>query len=163
MLGSFLLITSFAIYFILKYGKPYAIFFYSCFLKPFSGETFTRSGKTSGGQQDALENFYKGQAAIYDATREQLLKGRKEMLALAAAQLKLRAEMNNRKRVGLIWVDIGGGTGYVRIQSEFFEKSKDVRIDLDIGTTLSYSTSFFQSNRSSQKFISSIFLQAYVR
>ena len=63
--------------------KPFLIFFYNCFLKPHA------KGSTSA-QQDALESFYSGQAAVYDATRAKLLRGREEMLKLAAAQLKLR-------------------------------------------------------------------------
>lgn len=126
MLGSFLFFTSLALYFILNYGRPYAIFFYSCFLKPFSRERSVGRGGTSSGQQDALESFYKGQAAIYDTTRGMLLKGREEMLALAAAQLKLRAEkqeFNSKKVVERerIWVDIGGGTGYMKIRSGYIE------------------------------------------
>jgi betaine lipid synthase len=121
ILGSFLFFTSLAIYFILNYGKPYAIFFYTCFLKPFSGKKPTRRGSISSNQQDALESFYKGQAAIYDATRVQLLKGREDMLALAATQLKLRAEKRVSSGGGVggprpIWVDIGGGTGYAEIK-----------------------------------------------
>jgi len=43
-------------------------------------------------------------------TRGLLLKGREEMLALAAAQLKYRIKKEGRK---VVWVDIGGGTGFV--------------------------------------------------
>ncbi|CUS08277.1 unnamed protein product [Tuber aestivum] len=104
-LGAFLFAISLVVYFLLYSGNPYAVFFYNCFLKPFSGS----SAEINGGQQDALESFYKGQADIYDATRGKLLRGREEMLALAAAQLKYRAKKEGRKAV---WVDIGGGTGY---------------------------------------------------
>ncbi|RPB11029.1 hypothetical protein P167DRAFT_575618 [Morchella conica CCBAS932] len=108
MLVSFVIASSIILYFILNHGKPYAIFFYNCFLKPFSGKV------TSVKQQDSLESFYKGQAAIYDATRGQLLRGREEMLALAAAQLKLRVQKKKEAESteGRVWVDIGGGTGY---------------------------------------------------
>lgn len=58
-------------------------FAYACFFKPHSGDA-------SRNQQDALESFYKAQASIYDATRERLLKGREEMLGMAAAQVKER-------------------------------------------------------------------------
>ncbi|KAG0642618.1 hypothetical protein HOY80DRAFT_1014441 [Tuber brumale] len=104
-LGAFLFAVSLVAYFLLHSGMPYAIFFYNCFLKPFSGN----SAEGNAGQQDALESFYKGQADIYDATREKLLRGREEMLALAAAQLKYRVKKGGRKAV---WVDIGGGTGF---------------------------------------------------
>lgn len=84
--------------------RHYANFAYSCFLKPHSGDG-------SGSQQDALESFYHSQASIYDVTRNKLLQGRQEMLALCAAQVKHRraAEQINQKP---IWVDIGGGTGW---------------------------------------------------
>ena len=74
------------------------LFVYGCFLKPHSG-----GGK--GNQQDALESFYKTQAGAYDVTRGALLKGREDMLALAAAQLVYRAkqEAENKRR---IWVDV---------------------------------------------------------
>jgi betaine lipid synthase len=58
----------------------YAKFFYACFLKPHSGDK-------NGDQQDALESFYKAQAAVYDTTRGRLLHGREDMLGLVAAQL----------------------------------------------------------------------------
>ncbi|RPB03397.1 hypothetical protein L873DRAFT_1833842 [Choiromyces venosus 120613-1] len=105
-LAASLFALSLVVYFLLHAGKPYAIFFYSCFLKPFSGNT----AEKNGGQQDALESFYKGQAGIYDATRGKLLRGREEMLALAAAQLKHRLKEKGEKKA--VWVDIGGGTGY---------------------------------------------------
>lgn len=57
----------------------------------------------------------------YDVTRKALLKGREDMLALAAAQLRAKAEKLDgsaaRKR---IWVDVGGGTGWnIEAMSEF--------------------------------------------
>ena len=82
----------------------YSTFVYSCFLKPHSGDN-------TGNQQDALESFYKSQASVYDATRNRLLQGRHEMLALVAAQVKHRqstGQINEKP----IWVDIGGGTGW---------------------------------------------------
>ncbi|EMD35411.1 hypothetical protein CERSUDRAFT_106783 [Gelatoporia subvermispora B] len=82
-------------------------FFYACFLKPF--DHGGPSGGKSTGQQAALESFYRSQANIYDATRATLLRGREDMLRLAAAQLKYRAKEGQLKP---IWVDIGGGTGY---------------------------------------------------
>jgi 7,8-dihydro-6-hydroxymethylpterin-pyrophosphokinase len=77
------------------------IFVYSCFLKPHSGDK-------KGTQQDALESFYKTQAGVYDATRHALLKGREDMLALAAAQLEARknAEQQQTESKRRIWVDV---------------------------------------------------------
>lgn len=77
------------------------LFAYSCFLKPHRGD-----GKRN--QQDALESFYKSQAGAYDATRGALLKGREDMLALAAAQLECRVEKHDvaSKKKGRIWVDV---------------------------------------------------------
>lgn len=74
------------------------LFVYGCFLKP-------HSGGEKGNQQDALESFYKTQAGAYDVTRGALLKGREDMLALAAAQLVYRAkqEAEHKRR---IWVDV---------------------------------------------------------
>ncbi|CCC06202.1 unnamed protein product [Sordaria macrospora k-hell] len=102
--------------------KSLLLFCYSCFLKP-----HTTAG-TTGTQQDALESFYGSQAGIYDATRGTLLKGREDMLALVAAQLRYRFELGlgggggggqqDGKKAGggtgrkPIWVDVGGGTGW---------------------------------------------------
>ncbi|KAI1136057.1 hypothetical protein F5Y05DRAFT_122398 [Hypoxylon sp. FL0543] len=90
------------------------LFFYTCFLKPHDGDS-------NGNQQDALESFYKKQAGAYDATRKALLKGREDMLSLAAAQLAHRTKDRdeNRKR---IWVDVGGGTGWnIEAMSRFVD------------------------------------------
>ncbi|ODH48253.1 hypothetical protein GX48_05653 [Paracoccidioides brasiliensis] len=83
----------------------YLKFFYANFIKPhdFHGE---------GGQQLALESFYKTQAAVYDASRKRLLRGREDMLGLLAAQLKYKKEKGQSLLRKPIWVDIGGGTGY---------------------------------------------------
>ncbi|KAG9743367.1 hypothetical protein KCU71_g4284, partial [Aureobasidium melanogenum] len=81
-----------------------AKFAYSCFLKPHTGDT-------TGSQQDALESFYKTQAGIYDVTRSRLLRGREDMLAMAAAQLRFQLEQGQYPRKP-IWVDVGGGTGW---------------------------------------------------
>lgn len=76
------------------------LFAYSCFLKPHSGDE-------KGNQQDALESFYKNQAGAYDATRGALLKGREDMLALAAAQLEYRvSKATASDKKGKIWVDV---------------------------------------------------------
>ena len=82
----------------------YGTFMYSCFLKPHTGDG-------SGSQQDALESFYGSQASIYDATRNKLLQGRHEMLALVAAQIKYR-QTTRQINPKPIWVDVGGGTGW---------------------------------------------------
>ncbi|KAL8869948.1 MAG: hypothetical protein Q9174_003893, partial [Haloplaca sp. 1 TL-2023] len=83
----------------------FCTFFYSSFLKP-------HSQVEGSGQQAALESFYKVQANVYDATRKKLLRGREDMLALAAAQLRFQADQGLFKHSKPIWVDIGGGTGY---------------------------------------------------
>ncbi|KAI0126347.1 hypothetical protein BJ170DRAFT_402095 [Xylariales sp. AK1849] len=93
------------------------LFFYSCFLKPYV------SGK-KGTQQDALESFYKCQASAYDATRRALLKGREDMLALAAAQMEHRAKQRggHSEKSRRIWIDVGGGTGYnIEAMSRFVD------------------------------------------
>lgn len=83
--------------------KSLLLFAYSCFLKPHEGD-----GK--GTQQDALESFYKKQAGIYDSTRSALLKGREDMLALVAAQLRAKAQKRSgphkEKRAKRVWVDV---------------------------------------------------------
>ncbi|KAL5507120.1 hypothetical protein ACEPAH_6576 [Sanghuangporus vaninii] len=62
------------------------------------------------GQQERMNNFYKGQADVYDATRKDLLRGRRTMLRLAAAHLLESRKSGRQGR--LVWVDVGGGTGY---------------------------------------------------
>lgn len=73
----------------------YAKFFYACMLKPHNGDK-------NGSQQEALESFYKAQAAAYDKTRSRLLHGREDMLGMVAAQLKQRQFTNKP-----VWVDVG--------------------------------------------------------
>ncbi|KAI0422748.1 hypothetical protein F5X98DRAFT_369550 [Xylaria grammica] len=91
------------------------LFFYSCFLKPHRGDS-------KNNQQDALESFYKSQAGAYDATRKRLLKGREDMLALAAAQLALKAKAVDSNKNKRTWVDIGGGTGWnIEAMSQFVD------------------------------------------
>ncbi|TFK86202.1 hypothetical protein K466DRAFT_600529 [Polyporus arcularius HHB13444] len=87
---------------------PYWKFFYACFIKPVNHGNAAEIQSLSG-QQRALEGFYRTQASIYDATRGTLLRGREDMLQLAAAQLKHRYRGSGVKP---IWVDVGGGTGY---------------------------------------------------
>ncbi|KAL5528274.1 hypothetical protein ACEPAF_7410 [Sanghuangporus sanghuang] len=66
---------------------------------------------TSGQKHhDRISNFYRGQADVYDETREGLLKGRKTMLRLSAAHLSEIRKSGHQSRP--VWIDIGGGTGY---------------------------------------------------
>ncbi|KAF7504315.1 hypothetical protein GJ744_002504 [Endocarpon pusillum] len=93
---------------------PYWSFFYASFLKPHTIVSID-------GQRGALESFYSTQADSYDVTRARLLKGREDMLSLAAAQLKFREGVEEMPK-GRIWVDIGGGTGYnVEAMSQFID------------------------------------------
>ncbi|KAK4048434.1 hypothetical protein OIV83_004780 [Microbotryomycetes sp. JL201] len=77
------------------------LFAWNCFFKPL--------GK-SANQQGRLDAFYQGQAQIYDRTRSKLLRGRSTMLKLSAAHLAQQRQENPDKR--LVWLDIGGGTGW---------------------------------------------------
>lgn len=84
----------------------FARFAYSCFVAPIGHSTE---------QKGRLDAFYSSQATIYDATRSRLLKGREDMLRLAASQLEQQAQdakLLGREEAKLCWVDIGGGTGY---------------------------------------------------
>ncbi|GAA97150.1 uncharacterized protein L969DRAFT_92001 [Mixia osmundae IAM 14324] len=81
--------------------EPLFRFAWSCFLQPL--------GKHAN-QQQRLDKFYQSQADVYDSTRGGLLRGRHTMLKLAAASLKEQRKQHPRKR--LVWVDIGGGTGW---------------------------------------------------
>ena len=50
-------------------GRPFLVFAYNCFLKPFlSSKKFT--GVDSSDHQSRLEQFYEGQASVYDVTRK---------------------------------------------------------------------------------------------
>ncbi|EMR66550.1 putative 3-amino-3-carboxypropyl transferase protein [Eutypa lata UCREL1] len=97
--------------------RSICLFVWSCFLKPHAGDA-------KRNQQDALESFYKGQAGAYDATRKTLLKGREDMLALAAAQILYKVKRgdqtsDNKRR---IWIDIGGGTGWnIEAMSQYID------------------------------------------
>ncbi|EPQ30272.1 uncharacterized protein PFL1_02388 [Pseudozyma flocculosa PF-1] len=99
------------------------VFCYTCFLQPL--------GKVSN-QAERLDRFYEKQADVYDATRTGLLRGRKTMLKLCAAQLRDMQASNPGKP--LVWVDIGGGTGWnIEQMNEFFpiaELSQVYLIDL---------------------------------
>ena len=58
-------------YFIATIGKPYLRFAYNCFLKPFMKKK--PSGIDSEDHQKRLEEFYEGQADIYDVTRKRFV------------------------------------------------------------------------------------------
>ncbi|GJE99974.1 related to Betaine lipid synthase [Phanerochaete sordida] len=85
-----------------KHLRPYLIFAWMCFFRPI--------GKKGGDQQQRLDSFYAGQADVYDATRHRLLRGRHTLLRLCAAHLRQMKKENPTKP--LVWVDIGGGTGF---------------------------------------------------
>ncbi|CDK25193.1 unnamed protein product [Kuraishia capsulata CBS 1993] len=87
----------------LKSMQSLILFCWACFLKPFS---VTQSSSKGNQQQSALESFYKTQAQVYDSTRKLLLQGRETALSLAAAHFTSSGKKN------LVWVDIGGGTGW---------------------------------------------------
>ncbi len=46
------------------------------------------------------------QADVYDATRKRLLRGREDMLALVAAQLRFKAERDGYGLTKPVWVDV---------------------------------------------------------
>ncbi|TDL26086.1 S-adenosyl-L-methionine-dependent methyltransferase [Rickenella mellea] len=82
--------------------RPQLKFIWHVFLAPIGASN----------QKERLEKFYEGQADIYDATRNGFLRGRNTMMSLSAAHLRvLRASAESTKR-RLVWIDIGGGTGY---------------------------------------------------
>lgn len=74
------------IYTLSTFGRPYLKFAYNCFIKPFFKKR--SDGIDSNTHQSRLEEFYEGQADIYDITRKKLLRGRSTMLKLCAAQLR---------------------------------------------------------------------------
>jgi len=78
--------------------RSLTLFCWACFFKPFAKNDHGNS------HQSALESFYRSQASIYDSSRGVLLKGREKALQLAASHLK--------KSSKLVWIDVGGGTGY---------------------------------------------------
>ncbi|KAJ7594816.1 hypothetical protein C8J56DRAFT_927718 [Mycena floridula] len=92
------------------YGiTPQLRFIWYCFLRPIGGVD----------QKTRLEKFYKGQAEVYDATRHGLLRGRKTMLKLSAAHIRVLQKSTRKSR--LIWVDIGGGTGHnIELMDKYF-------------------------------------------
>ncbi|KAH8923333.1 hypothetical protein BT69DRAFT_1312438 [Atractiella rhizophila] len=86
-------ILALAIYFSLPTLRPILTFIHSCFLSPLSH---------SKSLEDRLSNFYTRQA-----------NGRRTMLKLCAAELEEQERNLKRgERKELVWVDIGGGTGW---------------------------------------------------
>lgn len=65
---------------------------------------------TKASLQDNLETFYKNQAEHYDSYRKRLLWGRTPMLQACLAYLPSLSSPSASSN--LIWVDMGGGTGY---------------------------------------------------
>ncbi|KAJ3553141.1 hypothetical protein NM688_g3775 [Phlebia brevispora] len=85
-----------------RHVQPYLIFAWMCFFRPI--------GKKGEDQRARLDSFYQGQADVYDATRTRLLRGRNTLVRLCAAHLRQMKAENTGKP--LVWVDIGGGTGF---------------------------------------------------
>ncbi|KAG0761744.1 hypothetical protein G6F57_007623 [Rhizopus arrhizus] len=98
---------------------------YSCFFKPL--------GDHGNNQQSRLETFYQDQAKIYDSTRGLLLRGRKTMLKLCAAQIKEQIDSGLVTRKP-IWIDLGGGTGWnIEAMNDYFpidQFEKVILVDL---------------------------------
>ncbi|KAF7315360.1 hypothetical protein MIND_00050600 [Mycena indigotica] len=102
-------------FYVLRSGllRPYLTFFWHCFIRPIPGRD----------QKSRLDEFYAGQALVYDSTRNGLLRGRRTMLGLSAAHLRALRAKSPEKR--LVWVDIGGGTGYnIELMDSFFPISQ---------------------------------------
>ena len=114
------------------HGSHHLRFAYNCFIKPFIQTKV--DGVGSEDHQKRLEQFYDGQADVYDITRKSLLRGRNNMLKLCAAQLRqvypCQMPMFQGDRFGFnsisppssplylsmigkqfAWIDVGGGTG----------------------------------------------------
>ncbi|KAJ7072413.1 hypothetical protein C8F01DRAFT_245474 [Mycena amicta] len=106
-----LLVAACLAFYVLRSGmlRPYLTFIWHCFLRPIPGRD----------QKSRLDEFYAGQALVYDATRFGLLRGRKTMLSLSAVHLRsMRAKAPEQR---LVWVDIGGGTGSnIELMDQFF-------------------------------------------
>ncbi|KAJ3286864.1 hypothetical protein HK104_008851 [Borealophlyctis nickersoniae] len=127
-----------AVQVVAKAGRPYALFAWNCFVRPFLEARKQPGGIDSEDHQRRLELFYEGQADVYDVTRRRLLRGRSTMLKLCAAQLRqyypcdftcgetqvespLDPPPVPSPRLGptpptvqekrFAWIDIGGGTG----------------------------------------------------
>lgn len=100
-----------------SFVRSVLVFAWACFIKPLISKTAGKEENASQ-QQQALEQFYGNQAHIYDSTRKLLLKGREECLQLAVAHLP-------KTKKGLVWVDIGGGTGKnIEMMNEIFPLEK---------------------------------------
>lgn len=100
-----------------SFVRSVLVFAWACFIKPLITKTAGKEQNASQ-QQQALEQFYGNQAHIYDSTRKLLLKGREECLQLAVAHLP-------KTKKGLVWVDIGGGTGKnIEMMNEIFPLEK---------------------------------------
>ncbi|BBN19278.1 hypothetical protein MPTK1_8g09310 [Marchantia polymorpha subsp. ruderalis] len=81
--------------------------------------------KISGdSHKERLENFYGPQADAYDHFRAKFLHGRRGMIKACAAKIN-----NLGERPGLVWVDLGGGTGEnVDMMAEYVDLSKFEKI-----------------------------------
>lgn len=99
---------------ILSAIRAYVLFAWHCFFAPIPSSS-------DGSQKARLDGFYQGQADVYDTTRNRLLRGRETMLALCASHLAALLKANGvpftasskeTRQHPLIWIDIGGGTGY---------------------------------------------------
>ncbi|KAH7886768.1 hypothetical protein F5I97DRAFT_1927075 [Phlebopus sp. FC_14] len=114
-LGACLILAGSLVAVVLALGHvihPQIKFIWHCFVVPLG----------SADQRTRLDKFYKGQADVYDATRNGLLRGRNTMLSLSASHLRtLRAKDPTQR---LIWVDIGGGTGHnIELMDKYFPVS----------------------------------------
>lgn len=88
-------------------------------------------------------------STVYDATRTKLLRGRKTMLRLSAAHLKEQKKKNPNKR--LIWLDLGGGTGWNveqmnEVCAPFFTLGKEGSEELTVLLSISPSPSLMVSS-----------------
>jgi betaine lipid synthase len=143
-------------YFLMTQGRPYVLFAYNCFVKPFLKKT--SAGIDANEHRDRLEEFYNGQAEVYDLTRKRLLRGRSTMLKLCAAQLRQVYPCSatfKGDRFGLkssedgtlspplsptflscagkkyAWIDVGGGTGQnIEKMNQYFPISNFDRVYL---------------------------------
>ncbi|CAD6983485.1 unnamed protein product [Tilletia controversa] len=107
------LVVSMLVFVLFKTNKSFRTaitFAWNCFLQPI--------GKVAN-QAQRLDRFYENQAHVYDSTRTGLLRGRKSMLKLCAAQLREMQRTNPGKP--LVWVDLGGGTGWnIEMMGKYF-------------------------------------------
>lgn len=88
-------------------------FIWYCFIRPIGAND----------QKSRLDKFYEGQADVYDATRNGLLRGRRTLLNLSATHLRELRKSHPGER--LVWVDIGGGTGYnIELMDKIFPISE---------------------------------------